>query len=192
MNFTDKDGKATSKTVILGTNTLNYIWEDQELVSTPSWIGRTPKFPGTAAGGSLKADEWRSFCSIFLVFSLVRLWNGKGGRFPELLTNFMHLVAATELASLRAVSPQSVRLYESHIRAYLHGHRQLFLDQRFVPNQHTALHLGQMLRMFGPVHAWRTFPFERYNGMMQSINNNSKIGNSMSAYFVLDEPLTVD
>ncbi|KZT33816.1 hypothetical protein SISSUDRAFT_992646, partial [Sistotremastrum suecicum HHB10207 ss-3] len=172
MNLTDSNKQPHIKTAIIGTNTLKRIWEDQELLTTPSWIGRTPKFPGSAGAGSLKADEWRSFCSIFLVFSLVRLWREKGGRFPELLDNFMHLVSATELASLRVVTPQTVDLYEKNIKAYLFGHRKLFLDQRFVPNQHTALHLGGMLRMFGPVHAWRTFPFERYNGMMQSINNN--------------------
>ncbi|KZT33048.1 hypothetical protein SISSUDRAFT_993468 [Sistotremastrum suecicum HHB10207 ss-3] len=168
------------KTAILGKGTLNAIWADQNSIVTPSWLGRTPTYPGSAQAGSLKADEWRSFCSIFLVFSLGRMWPRKGGRFPALFNNFMDLVAATELASLRTVTPYTTTLYEKYLRSYLEGHKKLFLDKRFVPNQHTALHLGEMLSMFGPIHAWRTYPFERYNGMMQTINTNSKIGSSLN------------
>ncbi|KZS86464.1 hypothetical protein SISNIDRAFT_394410, partial [Sistotremastrum niveocremeum HHB9708] len=156
--------------------TLQAIWDDQETIVTPSWLGRAPKYAGSAATGTLKADEWRNFCSVFLVFSLIKRWAGSTPRHKELLENFMHLVSLTELASLRSTTPEIIDAYEVHILAYLKGHKKLFLHKHFVPNQHTALHLGHFLKRFGPVHSWRAFPFERYNGMMQSINTNSKLG----------------
>jgi hypothetical protein len=39
-----------------------------------------------------------------------------------------------------------------------------------------ALHLHEYLLLFGPVHAWWTFSFERMIGMLQQMQTNSKIG----------------
>jgi hypothetical protein len=39
-----------------------------------------------------------------------------------------------------------------------------------------ALHLAEYLRLYGPVHSWWTFPFERLIGMLQRIPNNFQNG----------------
>lgn len=39
-----------------------------------------------------------------------------------------------------------------------------------------AFHIKDYLVLFGPVHAWWTFPFERLIGMLQRMPNNGKIG----------------
>ncbi|KZS89124.1 hypothetical protein SISNIDRAFT_417281, partial [Sistotremastrum niveocremeum HHB9708] len=156
--------------------TLSAIWSDNETITTPSWIGRAPHQAGTAAAGTLKADEWRNFVTITLVFSLIKGWRNHGGRYPAILTNLMHLVSVGEYATLRQINSATIAAYEGHIKEYLASHGELFLDKVFSIYQHLALHFGTLLRAFGPVHAWRAYPFERYNGIMHTINTNSKIG----------------
>ncbi|KAI0710497.1 hypothetical protein C8Q76DRAFT_592296, partial [Earliella scabrosa] len=51
---------------------------------------------------------------------------------------------------------------------------QVLFNHKFVPNHHLSLHLWQCLLLFGPVHAWWAFPFERYNGLLQNLNTNSQ------------------
>ncbi|CDO72542.1 hypothetical protein BN946_scf184983.g25 [Trametes cinnabarina] len=57
---------------------------------------------------------------------------------------------------------------------YLRGLQQLFEWHHLVPNNHISLHLRECLELFGPVHAWWAYPFERFNGLLQGLNTNSK------------------
>ena len=59
---------------------------------------------------------------------------------------------------------------------YLQTFKRLFKEASIVPNHHLALHLPAFMHLFGPVHAWRSFAFERYNYMLQSINSNLTFG----------------
>ncbi|KZT32552.1 hypothetical protein SISSUDRAFT_957467, partial [Sistotremastrum suecicum HHB10207 ss-3] len=150
--------------------------ENRKTISTPSWLGRAPKRAGSAQQGKLKADEWRSFCCISLVFTLIRIWGHDEGRYGEMLANFMHLVDMVNLAHYRELDEKTIESYRCATLDYLEGVKALFYDHTLVPNHHAVMHLPDLFRRFGPVHAWRTFAFERYNGMMQSINHNSRIG----------------
>lgn len=40
---------------------------------TPSWLSSVPKNFGDAAAGTLKADEWRVFATVYLPLALVSL-----------------------------------------------------------------------------------------------------------------------
>jgi hypothetical protein len=39
-----------------------------------------------------------------------------------------------------------------------------------------SLHIPEFLLLFGPVHSWWTFPFERMIGSIQRMPSNGKIG----------------
>jgi hypothetical protein len=45
-----------------------------------------------------------------------------------------------------------------------------------------AFHLHEYLILFGPVHAWWTFPFERIIGKLQRIPTSEKIGEIFSPF----------
>ena len=79
------------------------------------------------------------------------------------------------IASSCTISPAGADSYLQHMQAYLAGLKQLFPGYKFYPNHHMALHLHEYLLLFGPVHAWWTFPFERMIGMLQRMQTNSKI-----------------
>ncbi|KDR79753.1 hypothetical protein GALMADRAFT_136364 [Galerina marginata CBS 339.88] len=60
------------------------------------------------------------------------------------------------------------------MQAYLAGLKELFPDYKFVPNQHMALHLRDYILLYGPVHSWWAFPFERMIGKLQHASINYK------------------
>ncbi len=112
-----------------------------------------------------------------MVITLVRLWSSSGAsqEDKELLDNFLHLVAAVDLASRRTMSEVRAAAYDEHMYRYLCGLQDIF-DHEFVPNHHLSLHLYSCLLLFGPVHGWWAFPFERYNGLIANLNTNNKSG----------------
>ncbi|OJT09667.1 hypothetical protein TRAPUB_13853 [Trametes pubescens] len=170
---------------VLDQPTLSQIREDIVKTYLPSWLERPPRNFGSAAHGKLKADHWRTVCTVSMVITLVRLWGTATASAEQkaLLENFVHLVCAVDLAVRRSVDPDRIAKFDEHMQDYLAGLRLLFEWHQFVPNNHLSLHLKECLDNFGPVHAWWAFPFERFNGLLQKLNTNSK-SNSMPLTFM--------
>ncbi|XP_006460515.1 hypothetical protein AGABI2DRAFT_57528, partial [Agaricus bisporus var. bisporus H97] len=163
-----------AKTCVLGKKTIPKLREDMERISLPSWVSRGPAYPGQAKGGKLHADQWRSFFTINLPMTLVRLW-GTGppeSRQAKILENFLYLVSAVKVASQRTISKEDIILYEKHMHRYLTTLWDLYPGIELAPYQHIALHFGDFLRRFGPTHGWRCFAFERYNYLLQQTLTN--------------------
>jgi hypothetical protein len=165
---------------VLGKETLAEVRADMEVLSLPSWVSHAPRNPGAANRGKFTADQWRSFCTINLVFTLTRLWGPEpeGSRKRLMLDNFMHLVTAVKLASMRCMSAERIRSYADHMHQYLTSLLKLYPDTTIMPYQHLALHMPTFLERFGPTHAWRCWPFERYNYLLQKIPTNMKFSRS--------------
>ena len=60
--------------------------------------------------------------------------------------------------------------------AYLNILKELYPNLAWRPNHHAALHIGHFLLLFGPMHSWWMFVFERVIGMLQKTNTSHKIG----------------
>ena len=163
---------------MLGRETLREIRADMAHMQLPSWVAPAPRNPGEAKRGKFTADQWRSFCTINLVFTLTRLWGSypDGSRHRLMLDNFIHLVTAVKLASMRCMSSDRIASYTFHMHQYLSGLPGLYPAASITPNHHLTLHFQTFLERFGPVHAWRCFPFERYNLLLQKTPTNQKIG----------------
>ncbi|OJT14959.1 hypothetical protein TRAPUB_8489, partial [Trametes pubescens] len=141
----------------------------------PSWLERPPRNLGSPSHGKLKADHWRTIGTVSLVITLVRLW-GSAGASPEeqaVLENFVALAVAVDLGTRRSMNSARAAMFDEYMEKYVRGLRTLF-DHSLVPNHHLSLHLKRCLDLFGPVHGWWAFPFERINGMLQRFNTNSK------------------
>ncbi|RXW14134.1 hypothetical protein EST38_g11717 [Candolleomyces aberdarensis] len=169
---------------ILGRTVLKEIRRDMQTINRPSWQPNGPRWPGEAKFGKFTAAQWKSFCLINLPITLTRLWGGaaEGSIQRQCLDNFMHLVTAVKLASMNRMNENRVTQYEYHIRQYLSTLLELY-DTTITPYQHLSLHFGRHLRMFGPVHAWRCFPFERYNNVVQSFSTNNKFSDLEKTVF---------
>lgn len=151
---------------------------DMERTRLPTWVSRADSNPGEASRGKLSADKWRSLCLINLPITLIRLWGSepKSSRNRQLLDNYMHLVTAIKLATMRELTPDRIVAYQEHMHSYLTSLLVLFPNTTITPYQHLSLHFGDILMRFGPTHSWRCYPFERYNHIMQQIPTNRKFG----------------
>lgn len=141
----------------------------------PSWLDRAPFNLGSTKHGKMGADQWRTTCTVDLVITLVRLWGSAEGRFQDMLGNFMNMVTAVKIAHQRSTTVEDGVLYHSHMRKYLEEVLALYPGHDLAPNHHISLHLDDILGFFGPIQAWRCFPFERLNGILQNIPNNMKL-----------------
>lgn len=170
--------KRIDEGIVLCKDTLSHIWVDMRRTVLPSGISPVPREVGSPSAGKLTADQWRTFCTVHLVVSLVRLWGNEppDSRRSQILDNFLHLVTLTNLLHMRTMTPERINLVEEENLVYLEGLRTLYPSFSLVPKHHMALHLPGMLRDFGPVHAWRTFAFERLNQIFQRIPTNSLLG----------------
>jgi hypothetical protein len=153
---------------------------------TPSWLTSIPTNLGEPSHGKLKADQWRTLGTVYLPVSLVRLWASPSNDDPQaatptasrqkLLSLTLSLCSAINIASSRTTSRKKASLYTKYMTEYLEGIRSIMPDYQFRPNHHMALHLSEYLLLYGPVHGWWTFPFERLIGLLQDIPSNFKNG----------------
>lgn len=148
--------------------------------TVPSWISRAPHNLGTPSHGKLKADQWRTACTINLVITLIRLWSQHDGSPQEraFLDNYLSLVIAVRWSTMRSTSDDHIEIVQSHFHNYLTTFVFLYSKAHLIPSHHLSLHLPECIHSFGPVHGWWSFPFERYNGILQRKNSNSKMGKS--------------
>jgi hypothetical protein len=63
-----------SRSNLLGKELLQTVQSDIARTSFPSWLVRPPRNFGSASHGKLKADQWRSVCTVSLIITLVRIW----------------------------------------------------------------------------------------------------------------------
>jgi hypothetical protein len=169
---------------VFTTGEMQSIWSDIRELLKPTWMTSVPSNLGEAAHGKLKADQWRALGTTYLPLSIIRLWglanddSPRSRRCQEILNTTMSLVSAVAIATSRSMSVALANSYLQHMQAYLAGLKVLFPGYGLHPNHHLALHLHQYLILFGPVHAWWTFPFERMIGMVQRMPTSGKIGMS--------------
>jgi hypothetical protein len=184
--FTLKDdssasGGDDSPSVVFGSKEIREIRTDMARLVLPSWMSKPPPDFGSPSRGKLKADIWRTMCTICLPITLIRCWgipaSGEDSRKLRIVKNFMDLVQAVILATSRAVSTRHADQCMSLMQRYQEGVVKLFPEKhKDKPNLHAALHLPGLLLKYGPVHSWWAYPFERLIGQLQQINTNYIIG----------------
>lgn len=167
---------------VLKEEELDQIRFDIAQLKRPSWITSVPSNLGSPSHGKLKADQWRVLGTTFLPASLVQMWsipeagNRRSQVCHEILQATFSLLSAVAIASSRITFATSSEEYLLHMKAYLDKIQKIFPDYNLHPNHHLALHLGEFIQLFGPVHSWWTFPFERVIGLLQRILTNYKAG----------------
>lgn len=181
--ITDASGKLkisrSTRTRILGEGRLRLIWTEMQEIMLPSEVSPAPSRIGSPGQGTISADEWRTFCTINLVVTLVYLWGPlpDDSRESQILRNFMDLITAVEIASSRSITLKDTWELQKRMRAYLQGILELFPGTTIGPYQHMCLgHLPQVLLNLGPSHAIWCYAFERANYVLQRIKTNSRIG----------------
>lgn len=163
---------------------MNHIQDVIRHTVTPSWLNSVPYNFGEAAAGTLKADEWRNMANLYLPIALVTRWgegtthatHEVGIRLRKALDHTMSLFTAAHLACMRTTSKSRAMAYRKHMIDYVQGLPNIHPDATKRTNHHMALHIYDFLLLFGPVHSWWCFPFERLIGILQRLPTNNKFG----------------
>lgn len=174
----------------MGKSTLAAVKADVEQTTFPSHVKPTPKNLGQISHGKLSAKEWISACTISLAITLPRVWSQEGiepttqQRYLDMLKNFAALVALVNIASQYSITHQDTLNIEAWTATYVGGLIRLFPAFKIHPYHHIVLHLGEMLRDFGPGFSWAAWAFEYLNGLALQIPNNWKFGGFPTKSFV--------
>ena len=157
------------------------VYADFERLVKPSWVTSVPSTVLTV-GPKLKSDQWRTFRSLNLPVTLIRLWTNDDpqdkmrAQRQELLHLTMLLFSAIAVATTRVTSDNHRKEYLSHMVQYREELKCLFLDYEYLANHHVAFHIPEFMTLYGPVHGWWSYPYERMIGMLQWISTNHKPG----------------
>ncbi|KAI0315724.1 hypothetical protein OF83DRAFT_1043722, partial [Amylostereum chailletii] len=177
---------STGKDAILDGPLLKMLWSTTAQAILPSWMTRGPPKIGAPGQGRVGADEWCTVGLVMLPIVLIRAW----GAFPQgttehrLLENFMALVVAVQWASHHVMTEQIRAVVLENYHNYCKTLVQIYGESVLTPNHHFTFHLVvDILKLFGPVRSWWSFPFERYNGIIQRFNTNGRFGQLELTFF---------
>lgn len=164
--------------VVLNHAILTEVWGDMVKTTLPSWVGHVPRNLSCSSHRKIKADQWRTACLVNLIITLCRIWGKPGTTAKEtaLLWNFLSLVITIRWATMRCITPAHISIVEDHLAYYTKSTASIFGEKALVVNNHVSLHTPECLYAFGPVHGWWAFPFERFNGIIQKLSTNHKLG----------------
>lgn len=167
---------------VLDEDELESISEDLHKTIKPSWVTSVPGTLTSTGGPKLKADQWRVIGSLYLPIAFGRLWYRTEHNTHQILprSRLLHLsmllFSAIRVASSRITSDQHAEQYLNYMLSYRAELKSLFPNYDCHVNHHMAIHISDCLRMYGPVHGWWCYPFERMFGMLQRIPTNYKPG----------------
>jgi hypothetical protein len=150
----------------------------------PSWHTPPPSNLGEASHGKLKADQWQSCIEFDVPAAVAEIWthdnrseeNERVQRQKKLVEATMLLATAIRWATSYRTSEHHAAQYMKCTTAYLNILKELYPKLAWRPNHHAALHIGPFLLLFGPMHGWWMFVFERMIGLLQKTSTNYKIG----------------
>ncbi|KAL1931080.1 hypothetical protein VTP01DRAFT_10217 [Rhizomucor pusillus] len=119
---------------------------------------------------ALTSDEWRRWVlaasSILLKQKLVgddmRLW--------------LKFVQGNYLLSRPSISLKDLDNAHEYLRQLCEQYGRLYGKDEITPNMHFHKHLKKTIKDFGPIYAFWLFRFERFNGLLKSIDTNSRDG----------------
>ena len=144
-------------------------------VVRPPWYAKPPSNLGEASHGLLKADELRSLIDFDLPVALSRLWDRNDERM-KLFHAAITLGTAIRYATSSKITDFHIQQYHALMLRFLHLVREIDPSWNLKPNNHNSLHLEDYLALYGPMHGWWMFFYERINGYLQNINTNFKAG----------------
>lgn len=147
----------------------------------PSWHTSLPSDLGQKAHGKLKADQWRSSIEFDVPVAIAQLWEStetseRALRRQKLVDSTFHLGEAIRWATSYTTSPDHAQSYTKHLVTYLSTLKELYPTLSWRPKHHAALHIASFLMLFGPMHGWWMYVFERVIGILQRCNMNFKKG----------------
>lgn len=150
---------------ILTPEKLALIDDNIKQLTIPQDYGRLPKNISSNYGG-FTAEQWKNWT---LIYSLVALKNVIPDRHYKVWHTFTQ---ACRLIIRPTVLTSSLNIADYLFQKFGREIEELYGEDFVTPNMHLHCHLSDSIRDFGSVFGFWLFSFERYNGLLGSINTN--------------------
>ena len=124
-------------------------------VRVPSSVGRIP-YKIASGFSSFTADQWKNWT---LIYSSVLLKNYLPTSDYQI---WMLFVRATSLLSKKIVTSNEIQTADRLLLQFCKSVQRQYGEAFCTPNMHMALHITEVIREFGGLHAYWCFSFERY------------------------------
>lgn len=150
-------------------------------IQNSSDVGRLPLQVASKFAG-FKADQWRNWIIIFSEIALIGLIP------PSYYNCWQKYAKACKLICSRAITPAIVTETDVLLQEFCEESCQLFGKEFCTLNMHKHLHLKQCILDFDPIYGFWCFPFERFNGKIESFpTNNKNIEAQIARKFIRDQ-----
>ncbi|CAG2197637.1 unnamed protein product [Mytilus edulis] len=159
--------KLWSELKILESDKLKIIEKRVDSVSVAANVGSLPRKIATSFGG-FTADQWKNWTNVFSIFAL------KGVIPSEDFEVWRKFVLASRCITTKTITTVDILKYEKLILEFCSGFERIYGDTKVTPNMHLHYHMADCIRDYGPVYSFWLFSFERYNGHLGSLPNNSR------------------
>lgn len=138
-------------------------------MKVPYDVGRLPLHmteKKTLSG--LTAQQLKNYIVIYAKACLFNLIPAKAYNCFALLSE------AVRIITLPCITSQEISDLEDILEEHHHSYTALCGKWSVSINYHMVLHAPQMLRDFGPASGYWCFPFERYNGVLETVSNSGR------------------
>ena len=85
-----------------------------------------------------------------------------------------HFVLGCRLLCQCTLTKPQLRLGDCLIMQFCQKIEQLYGKDEITVNMHLHAHLKSCIEDYGPLHGFWVYAFERYNGILESVSNNSR------------------
>ena len=144
---------------------LNMIQTKIDEFNVPYGIGRIPYKIGSNFAG-LTADQWMNWTNIFSLHALRDILPSRD------IDCWSLFVQASTLLRQCTISQDDITRADEKLMEFLELFEITYGKEYCTPNMHLLAHMKQCILDFGPISAFWAFPFERFNGILESFSKN--------------------
>ena len=144
---------------------LTTIQEKVDNMTPPPKVGRIPR-KIQSGFTAFTADEWKNWITLYSPYVL-------HGLLPQQDYNcWCSFIEACQLVCLPVVTTAQIMEAHYHFVNFCTTFEQIYGKDKCTPNMHMICHLKDIIFDYGPVHCFWCFSFERYNGMLESMQKS--------------------
>ena len=141
------------------------IQERVDSLIPPAGIGSIPRKIGSVFS-SFTADEWKHWTLLYSVYALYQIIPDEHYQYWCLLVDACRILCQLHITS------DEMKKAHICIVDYCKKFEEVCGKEYCTPNMHMACHLQSNVLDYGPIAAFWAFSFERYNGILESVQKS--------------------
>lgn len=152
---------------ILTDHQFKVIQQRVDCITVPPGIGRIP-LKIRSGFSSFSADQWKNWTLYYSTMVLFDILDAAD------LECWRHFALGCRLLCHRTLTKMQLQLGDLLIMQFCRKVEQLYGKDEVTANMHLHAHLRACIEDYGPLHGFWVYAFERYNGILESVSNNSR------------------